>query len=260
MISKRRLPSIVGLVVLLSIAGATRTMAQATSDSGSAEPGRSSLRRPDGADWGGSSRVLYSMGYSDFTPWNSSFGYGTSTGRYGAGLGNEFHATPHLPSGALLTYLELDYCDTTSQVDVLLFLQDCDYRGLDCHLLGPTLSSGNGSPGCDYVADDLTAVGYITNNNLRRLVLRAITPSGTTENQIVGAYIGYKLQVSPAPAVASFPVDVPTSHPFFRFVEALAAAGITGGTGPGRFSPDSPVTRGQMAAFLSVALGLHFPN
>ena len=43
----------------------------------------------------------------------------------------------------------------------------------------------------------------------------------------------YRLQVSPAPAVATFPNDVPTSHPFFRFVEAMAASGLTGGCGPG---------------------------
>ena len=70
----------------------------------------------------------------------------------------------------------------------------------------------------------------------------------------------YHLQVSPAPAVATFPVDVPTGHPFFRFVEALAASGLTGGCGPGSFCPDQPVTRGQLSVFLASALGLHFPN
>ena len=50
----------------------------------------------------------------------------------------------------------------------------------------------------------------------------------------------------------------PTTHPFFRFVEALAEAGITAGCGPGSFCPDTPVTRGQIAVFLSVALGLYW--
>jgi hypothetical protein len=44
----------------------------------------------------------------------------------------------------------------------------------------------------------------------------------------------YQLQVSPAPAVATFN-DVPTGHPFFRFVEALAASGITAGCGGGNY-------------------------
>jgi hypothetical protein len=71
--------------------------------------------------------------------------------------------------------------------------------------------------------------------------------------------VRYKLQVSPAPASATFG-DVPTDHPFFRFVEALAASGITAGCGGGNFCPNDPITRGQMAVFLAAALGLHFPN
>jgi S-layer homology domain len=51
---------------------------------------------------------------------------------------------------------------------------------------------------------------------------------------------------------------VPTSHPFFPFVQALVAAGITSGCGGGRFCVDDPITRGQMAVFLSLGLGLHF--
>jgi hypothetical protein len=58
---------------------------------------------------------------------------------------------------------------------------------------------------------------------------------------------------------ATFPNDVPTTHPFFRFIEALAASGITAGCDAGSFCPDDPVTRGQMAVFLVAALGLHFP-
>jgi hypothetical protein len=39
-------------------------------------------------------------------------------------------------------------------------------------------------------------------------------------------------------------------------IEAIAADGVTGGCGGGRFCPTDPVTRGQMAAFLVRALGL----
>ncbi|MET0619869.1 MAG: S-layer homology domain-containing protein [Thermoanaerobaculia bacterium] len=68
----------------------------------------------------------------------------------------------------------------------------------------------------------------------------------------------YRRQVSPAPAVATFS-DVPTSHPFFQYIEALSASGITAGCGTGIYCPDSPLTRGQMAVFLAKALGLHWP-
>ena len=63
--------------------------------------------------------------------------------------------------------------------------------------------------------------------------------------------------VSPAPATATFN-DVPTNHPFFQFIEALSASGITGGcnSAPPLYCPDSFVTRGQMAVFLAKALGL----
>ena len=73
------------------------------------------------------------------------------------------------------------------------------------------------------------------------------------------AIVTWRRTLSPAPAVASF-ADVPATHGFFQFVEALARAGITGGCGGGNFCPDSPLTRGQMAVFLASALGLHWPN
>ena len=65
------------------------------------------------------------------------------------------------------------------------------------------------------------------------------------------------LPVSPAPATATFN-DVPTNHPFFQFIEALSASGVTGGcnAAPPLYCPDNFVTRGQMAVFLAKALGL----
>jgi hypothetical protein len=63
--------------------------------------------------------------------------------------------------------------------------------------------------------------------------------------------------VSTAPGSPTFN-DVPTNHPFFQYIEALSKSGITGGCGAGNYCPDNPVTRGQMAVFLSKALGLSF--
>jgi hypothetical protein len=40
-----------------------------------------------------------------------------------------------------------------------------------------------------------------------------------------------------------------------RFIEDFAAAGITGGCGDGRFCPNDPVTRAQMAVFIEASLG-----
>jgi hypothetical protein len=77
-----------------------------------------------------------------------------------------------------------------------------------------------------------------------------------------GSQIGYievywKRTVSSPPAAPTFS-DVPSSHPFFQFIEALASSGITGGCGGGNYCPDDPLTRGQMAVFLAKALGLHW--
>jgi hypothetical protein len=76
-----------------------------------------------------------------------------------------------------------------------------------------------------------------------------------------GVRITWHRQVSAPPAAATFG-DVPTDHIFFDFIEALAASGITGGcnSDPPQYCPDAPLTRGQMAVFLSKALGLHWPN
>ena len=74
-----------------------------------------------------------------------------------------------------------------------------------------------------------------------------------------GVRITWRRPVSPTPSAPTF-ADVPDSHPFYQFIEALAASGITGGCGSGNFCPGNPLTRGQMAAFLSKALGLHWSN
>jgi len=69
--------------------------------------------------------------------------------------------------------------------------------------------------------------------------------------------VAWHRTISPAPATATFS-DVPTNHWAFQFVEALAASGITAGCGGGKYCPDDPITRGQMAIYLSAALGLHW--
>ena len=72
-----------------------------------------------------------------------------------------------------------------------------------------------------------------------------------------GVKITWKRQVSPPPSAPTFG-DVPETHPFSRFIEALAASGITGGCSNGNYCPDAALTRGQMAVFLAKALGLHW--
>ena len=60
------------------------------------------------------------------------------------------------------------------------------------------------------------------------------------------------------PPACTVPVfnDVPASSPFCRWVEEAARRGITGGCGGGNFCTDDPVTREQMAVFLTATFGL----
>ena len=61
----------------------------------------------------------------------------------------------------------------------------------------------------------------------------------------------------PTPATQRF-ADVPPSNIFYNFIDRFAALGITQGcaTSPPRFCPNDPVTRGQMAVFLTRAFDL----
>jgi hypothetical protein len=59
----------------------------------------------------------------------------------------------------------------------------------------------------------------------------------------------------PACTSASF-ADVPCSSPFAPWVQELVARGITAGCGGGQYCPTNPVTRGQMAVFLTKTFGL----
>lgn len=91
----------------------------------------------------------------------------------------------------------------------------------------------------------------------KEYLIQVVFPANNTLTLFEGALIAYQRQIAPAPATASF-TDIPTNHPFFNEVEQLKKSGITLGCGNGQFCPDSPVTRGQMAAFLSRALGLQW--
>ena len=52
------------------------------------------------------------------------------------------------------------------------------------------------------------------------------------------------------PAATGVFLDVPVNDTFAPWIEDLAARGITGGCGAGKFCPDDPVKRKQMAVFL----------
>lgn len=212
--------------------------------------------------FGTTSRIQYHVGFLEFAPAISSYAYNEASSGSFLGLTSpapgSFVAHLHVPTGAHLASFELDSCDTNNVGNhISLDLVDCDFLGGNCQDLG-TLTTAAGQ-GCSFITADLTPVDYTMDNNNHQLFLTCTLRSGDNTNVLLGGYIGYKLQVSPAPAVATF-ADVPTTSPQFKFVEALVAAGITAGCGSGNYCPTQPVTRGQMAVFLASALGLHFPD
>jgi len=194
----------------------------------------------------------------DFFPLDDNGGYKVGPydiGRYPLQL-SALVASPHLPGGTTVTRIELDYCDTSlSGNHVRLSLYECDNQGQNCSQVSSDITSS--SNGCTFVSDNSLAVHI--NNYTHMYYLRAFFDALDGTNVLTGALVSYRLEVSPAPGTATFN-DVPTSHPFFQYIEALSASGITGGCGSGNYCPDAPLTRGQMAVFLAKALGLYWVN
>jgi len=207
----------------------------------------------------------YRIAASEFTPLDTAHGeVYTDVGytnfgvfqRYSSGGLGIFVASPHLPSGAVVSYFELDSCDEDPVNDVVAYLSQCDILGHCNGLIG--MQSVNNAIPCGFTSLDVSSNGLQVDNYRNQLTITVITQSGTSNTRFAGVILGYKLQVSPPPLFADFN-DVPTDHPYFQFIEALSNSGITAGCGNGDYCPDRAITRGEMAVFLAKALGLQWP-
>jgi hypothetical protein len=195
----------------------------------------------------------------DFLPLDSSdYAFGgslDSLGRYPVST-NSLFASVHVPGGTNITRIELDYCDNSASGNhIKLALVQCDNQGQNCGQQSTGVVSS--SNGCSFAAEAGLAIHV--DNYTKQYVLVALFDAFDGSDLLTGAIVSYQLEVSPAPGAATFN-DVPTNHPFFQYIEALAASGITGGCGSGNYCPDAPLTRGQMAVFLAKALGLYWNN
>jgi S-layer family protein len=179
-----------------------------------------------------------------------------SLGRYAFGYpyDNHFFANLDIPAGAVIDYIGLNSTtDTDSILGVALWQRD-RYAGL-------TLLAGFSAPAHAAWATDFAGpLGIqITDHVDKELVLDLEQAPAPDNEFFAWVEVHWHRAVSPPPSVATFN-DVPTSHPFFQYIEAIHAAGITAGCGGGNFCPDQPITRRQEATFLAKALGLHWPN
>jgi hypothetical protein len=176
---------------------------------------------------------------------------------------NNFFAALDLPTGAQIMGLRLESCDTSATGEVRFTFRFTP-TGNPSGSSGFFITSGTAAtPGCTLhgSATNMAAFNVFVDNEANTYFAQVTLGTQDTTNSFRSVRVYYRLRVSPAPANATF-TDVPTTHIFFQWIEALAASGITGGcTAPaGGFCPNDPVTRGQMAVFLATALGLHFPN
>jgi hypothetical protein len=249
----------------------------AMSTAGAAAAPRQQDARPHVASVFGTQTNILQIPASSFVPRTAEsvieyFGLGYV---YRMAGGDDFAwATVTLPSGVDLDFLDLYYCDTNATFNLTATL--VGFFGWNDSNIGVTnliSVSSSGGAGCEFafapggtirpdglpVDFDHTINNDVRNNGGYQYAMIVNSPVTNSTLAFKGVDIWYHRQVSPAPGTASF-LDVPTSHPYFRFIEALYDAGITAGCGGGSYCPGNPITRGEMAVFLAKALGLHFPN
>jgi hypothetical protein len=215
--------------------------------------GASPRNNPDPL-WGTNSSSIHQIHAYQFVPIDSTITYaydGGTTMRYGTNASGSkwFEASLSLPTGVKIMGLEV-YGYDNDAADISVFLID------KTNFYGGQVSSG--TPGFGYFFYDLSPANITVDNFSHEYTIEIFLGSASPNLKFRAVNVYYQLQVSPAPASATFS-DVPTNHPFFQYVEALNASGITSGCSATQFCPDQPVTRGQMAKFLSKALGLHWP-
>jgi hypothetical protein len=244
---------------LLGTLSAVRAEAQAEADRMSGLVATPSVQSVAPRTFGTDSTISHTVPAVSFTAHDMSFDTydSTNSSRFCTVANCLLDAGVLLPAGALVTSIEVDGCDNVTDNFQVVLRRASVHGGTNPSVTLATATS-SGNPGCVFVSADLATPETIDNgNNLYRLSFTSPVVGESLNFQAVRIF--YTLQVSPASAVASFG-DVPTSHPFFPFVEALAASGITSGcqSSPPLYCPDQALTRGQMAVFLSKALGLHF--
>jgi hypothetical protein len=208
----------------------------------------------------GAGVTIYAFAASAMSPLHSDTTYSVdaSFNRFRTGGSPDFGAPVIIPTGGLVTFLELDACDTNVAGLAFADLYRCPTGGAGCVAMASVLSGQAATPGCTQFVSSTITSPAIDNDNFHYQIQVGLNAIGAT-TALRAVRVGWRRQVSPAPGGATFS-DVPVGHPFHRFVEALVASGVTGGCGAGNYCPDAALTRGQMAVFLATALGLHWPN
>ena len=174
---------------------------------------------------------------------------------------SEGYAHLLLPDGATLSQLQFWAYDEDPDWLTVSLLETCQAAGFNAPVTTQIASADTfGAIGTYFGFTSLN--GHRVNNRDCAYTVRVLfNPAGVCKGALLSiqkVQISWFRDVSPGPETATFS-DVPTSHPLFQYVEALVKAGVTGGCGGGKYCPDAPLKRGQMAVFLARALGLQWP-
>ena len=228
------------------------------------------MLRIDANDYGINSVNYLIIPGAEFIPSDSTTGYNKpylTLERTGGG-GSEFTHALNLPSGAFVQAIQANVIDSSAVSDITLRLCKMtvhpDGTNPDIYCDGgygtPLPVSTSGTPGATGLVmyDYDTFLPYDPTYNLVIswvILVHLETTDGT--HGLHSVKVTWNRQISPPPGTATFS-DVPPTHLFYQYIEALAASGITAGCGGGNYCPDAAVTRGQMAVFLAKALGLHW--
>jgi hypothetical protein len=145
----------------------------------------------------------------------------------------------------------------SSNSTLTVYLRTATGDAAPIRTLGGPATGVNGPGGVvvDVVNDELLVTN--TGNNTVTVYPRTgdgdVAPIRTVGGSATGLSAARGLAITTLVTFA----DVPTTHPFFEMIEALAEEGITGGCSqtPQLYCPNAGVTRGQMAVFLE--RGIH---
>jgi hypothetical protein len=210
-------------------------------------------------EWGTNFTTCKSIPAITFTPNDSSMTWAQDgyAWIYRTGGWYWFNANVDLPTGAKVWSMYVNVLDSSATDDVWAWFAEYPID----HSTSPLYASlkTTGSPGYVRLYSSLSGQNIIIDNLNKSYFVRVRLEANDQTNAFGSVQLCYALQVSPAPLTATFN-DVPTTHQYFQYIEALAASGITTGYDDDTYRPGSYVTRGQMAVFLSRALGLHWPH
>ena len=241
----------------VSLAALTALPAHAANQGAGSSASEPVLVVPEPQHWGIASEHELVVHPQDLMPATSAVTFSNGQGAvFETSASGDWWGGVHLPTGALVLRIEMEACDTDAAGAILFGMARFNSPGATGGTNVTPIGTTGATPGCGFFNVNVTTPFTIDNDN-QQLTIFLNYGSTTNTNRVNLFRVYYRLQVSPAPATATF-TDVPVGHPFLRFVEALVASGVTGGCGGGNYCPDSPVTRGQMAVFLATALGMHF--